>query len=552
MMSLILEPGSADWNKYKYKAENNLYWFNSHVRGLQEPVKMTPRAHLPMCRFVERKTGIPEIDSAPVQLILVNRGRGKSGLITQGYVLQQILKNPECTWGIANEKAETAEGFLGAIKNEIESNEIIQAFWPHVIPDFRSDWKAGRITVNRKKKNPMDPSVLATGTTGTVTGVHLDAWIVDDVISQNAAENARAGLFTEIDKVNRWCTRLGPLLKDPAQGRRIFIGTRWWINDTYDFLIDDFYGKNAEKQEFIWTVTIPGSRDRAEEVRHITVFRQGEIAVFRDPAIDENGRAVHPELLDLDQLDVERERDPTFFQGQYMLNPSGGEAAEFKLEDLKTYESSGPNQIMFRGEQGKMEFMNLRDLRIVISVDPAISKKMTAARSAVVVVGTDGKNLFLLEAIAKRVTATELGAIVIEQYKKYKPYKIIIETVAYQEALKEVITLLADHHGVKERMPIEKYHPGTTISKSVRILGLEAYFRKGIFYYDPRKHFHFEEEYASFPHNKFRDLLDALSFQKDAWEYLFSIGAPNRQGEGTHTERRRRHVERMKEGLRNR
>ena len=35
--------------------------------------------------------------------------------------------------------------------------------------------------------------------------------------SEDAAENAMAGLYTEIDKANRWMDRLEPLLKNPKR-----------------------------------------------------------------------------------------------------------------------------------------------------------------------------------------------------------------------------------------------------------------------------------------------------------------------------------------------
>ena len=56
----------------------------------------------------------------------------------------------------------------------------------------------------------------------------------------------------------------------------------------------------------------------------------------------------------------------------------------------------------------------------------------------------------------------------------------------------------------------------------MRIYGLEHYFKRGIFY-KHRHHAKFLQEYVAFPRAILRDILDALSFQKDEWESLFTM-----------------------------
>ncbi len=56
----------------------------------------------------------------------------------------------------------------------------------------------------------------------------------------------------------------------------------------------------------------------------------------------------------------------------------------------------------------------------------------------------------------------------------------------------------------------------------MRIYGLEHYFKRGLFFYHPTQ-YKFFNEYVSFPRAILRDILDAISFQVDEWEKVFSI-----------------------------
>ena len=534
---ITLSPGSDDWKKWRKLATETLpskrsalYFLNSKIRGLEDKVPMTFRAHLGLCFFAESATGIPEIDEARIKLILVPRGVGKSSMITKGLPILRTIRNPDYSTGIANETASLAQTFLADIKNEFEANPILQTLFPEVIPpDFRATtWKADRIITNRAKANPTSPTVLATGVGGTVTGVHMNEWVCDDLLSQNAAEAAYRGNTSEIEGTNRWITRLQPLLQSPKRDPLIFIGTRWWEGDSYEF-IEDFWGKGEERREFLWTLKLPAQKlqweggvvDRHPETQTIRLFRRGEVAIFKFPAIDENGRAIFPERYDLEELAAMQEEDPVFYAGQYLLEPAAGAASVLSPEWLKTYQIDG-NSILVDGSDGRKEYLHNDELTFLISVDPAFSKKSSAARTAIPVVGTDGKRLFLFEDFAERLDSEdEIAAKVVEFTLRYKPQKIFIETVVAQVAVANAIRRRFREEGLDDSV-IEEIKSHGKEKKTMRIYGLEHYFKRGIFYYHPNQ-FKFFKEYIAFPRALLRDILDALSFQKDEWEKIFTM-----------------------------
>lgn len=537
MTELNLVNGSEDWHKLRKLAtetipgkKSALYNLNAIILGKAELVPMTYRAHLGLCLFAEGATGIPEIDEARIKLILVPRGVGKSSLITKGKPILSTIRNSEYGTGIANETAALASTFLGDIKHEFESNILLQTLFPEVIPDdFRATtWKADRIITKRKKANPTSPTILATGVGGTVTGVHMNEWICDDLLSQNAAEAAFRGNNAEIEATNRWITRLQPLLKSPKRDPMTFIGTRWWEGDSYEF-IEEFWGKGEEKRDFIWTLKLPAQKlawedgviDRPPETQVIKLYRRGEVAVFKFPAIDENGRPIFPERYDLDELQAMQEEDPVFYAGQYLLEPTAGAASVLDPSWLKTFDFDGPN-IFYMNREARPEYVPLSSLTTFISVDPAFSKKSTSARTAIPVVGTDGERLFLLEDFAERLDSEDdIAAKVLEFYLRYKPRKIFVETIVAQVAVANAIRRRFREEGLGEP-PIEEIRSHGVQKKVMRIFGLEHYFKRGIFYYHTN-HRRFFQEYVAFPRAILRDVLDALSFQVDEWEKIFTI-----------------------------
>jgi hypothetical protein len=480
---------------------------------------MTYPAHYALCRFAERRTGIPDIDNSRVQLIQVGRGWGKSLLVTKGRTMQRLLADQNWAAGIMNERQENANKLLGMIKAEFEQNEFLQFLFPEHIPDLRkTTWKVDHIVINRTRANPMNPSVLAAGVDATVTGVHMGEWICDDLLSEDMARNMKAGLVTEVEKVNQKVISVQPLLVHPKKSPITFIGTPWYPGDTYEY-IEELFGRGEKGTKYIWSLKLPSGETQAVEL-----IQKGELAIFRfKPRQD--GVCVFPEMFDDDTLDKLREDDPVFYSAQYELNPIAAGLATFKEEWLQEFEWETNQQIRFKNHEGRVQYENLRNLTTLISVDPAQSKKVSAARTAVVVLGSDGRRLFLLEAFADRIKPLDQGHKILELYRRYRPSRIVIEDVAYQVALADILTLIGNQEGIQ--FPIYTFKPGPDLKKTARIESLEPYFRKGLVYYNKAMKKFLDEFIRFSPDVKGGtvDILDALAMQKESWEHLSFLGS---------------------------
>lgn len=520
---VTLEVGSKEWKEVRRNCTvaipgkfSALYYLNDKVLGHGPLVPMSYRAHYALCLFAENATGIPEIDEARAKLALVPRGMGKSTLITKGLGVQKLLKHDDFALGIANEVQDNAEGFLEMIKQEFTTNQFLLGLFPErVVNPRETTWKSSEIVLPRNKPRPMSPSVLAAGVGATVTGVHMDMWVCDDLLSQNAAEAAQKGNFGEIESTNRWVHRLPPLLCSPERDPLFFIGTRWWQGDTYDHLIE-YFGNGEEPVEYKWTLKLPDG-----ETQTITLVRVGDLAIFKRPAI-ENGRAIFPERYDLEELEKMAQRDPVFYAGQYLLEPSAGGASKFNEDWLKFYELDG-KQLRYRDQLGEWKYQPLSDLITFVSVDPAFTKNVSGCNTAIPVVGTNGSELFLLEDFAMQgMGENDIAEKVIEFNMRYRPNKVFVETIVAQVVIANTIRRVAADLGLPD-LPIHEIKSHGGQKKDWRIFALEPIFRRGTFYIH-RSHQNFIREYTTFPLNKLRDVLDAIAFQRDEWERVAQFG----------------------------
>jgi len=498
--------GDAIWKRYRRKACTDLWWLCSEVLGYRELVPMREYTHLPMVRFAERKTGIEEIDNARVQIIEMPRGSGKSTLVTNARSVQRFLVDPEYALGIANETQRLAKAFLGNIKAHFEQNELLRALFPDLVPkNFRETiWAADQIVLNRSKHR-QEPSVLACGVDATVTGVHMDEWILDDIISREAAENARTGSYTEIEKVNRWLVQLEPLLTTPKRDPITIIGTRWWEGDSYEYA-RELWSYGEEPREYNWRLKLSDGN-----TINMLLQRAGDVAIFSRSAI-ENGKSIFPERYNIDELAKKQRDDPVFFAANYLNDPTAEQARDFKDSWVHWYYWDTPFRVRYRDLLGDIRYVQLREFDTLIAVDPAIVQDARADRTGIIVSGSlDGKHHIILEASAERMGILDTIKTIEDLNRRYHPRRIYIESVAYQKALAQILA--------SKGLPIEEFKVGTSKTKEMRIRALEPFLRQGFVYFN-EKQFELLKEYRSFPRGKHDDLLDALSFLEGEWSRL--------------------------------
>lgn len=532
--AITLVQDSPEWHKLRKKALSDLFWLADAVLGYGTLVPLTIHTHRLMCVFAERKTGSPLLDDAHFRLISVPRGVGKTACITIAKVIQDSLRHPDGSTMLANENQDNANTFLSEIAGHFENNTFLRALFPDVIPEEprrQEPWSATALNLIRQNSRK-EPTIFTVGVGGTKTGMHPDRIIVDDCISREAMENARAGSWQLMEKTNRWINQLTPLLNYSAPWWEIcFIGTRWWVGDSYEH-IERAFGYGEQKQFVRLKQQLEDNTTQTLE----NVYRLGDIAVFKR-AIIEQGQIIFPEKFTKDDLAKLRLRDPELYAANYLNEPATDLTAQFKSTWLHYWAWASPEVVRYDSPEGKPIVAHLKDLDCIISVDPAFTEHGSGkSRQALVVTGThdDGAHLLLKAEATTQTTDAFIGDIV-EAVKTFKPRKLLIERAGQQIAF----ILL-----VKERLqsagctvPVEEVSPAGR-RKEARIQTLEPYFQRGVIYVH-RDQLALHQEIASFPRGEFADLLDALAYQAPFWRSGVMAQASPRSQARVDEERRR-------------
>lgn len=190
--------------------------------------------------------GLVKVLEAPGdrKLILLPRGHQKSTIVSVGWVIQQILRNPDIRIQIVSASWALSKNLLHQIKSILEHSDLKELFG--VFATRKTRWTTELIDVSQMTRPPKDPTISTGGITTGKTGSHCDLLILDDVV---APENTTTPEL--VRKTIDGYRDLLPLL-DPG-GIIVVIGTRYSMGDLYGYLIEEesqsINGHYFEKEE---------------------------------------------------------------------------------------------------------------------------------------------------------------------------------------------------------------------------------------------------------------------------------------------------------------
>lgn len=522
LTSLTFQQGDAEWTRLRERALSDLFFFASVVLDYGKQNWLEPETHALFCKFLERKTGIHAIDDAPMQKCETPRGTGKTSIGTVAHAIQLACANPNTSIMIANEKAETAESFLATIKRQFETNDLLRALFPEVVPaDLQATtWKTSAATLARTTKRP-EPTFFTIGVGGTVTGMHPDVIIVDDPISKEAMENARVGSWEIMRRVNRWCNELKLLLNQqasPFPWIRVN-GTRWWHDDVYDY-IEKTYGYGESPDRFRLSTKVADGTTVSREV-----YRVGDVAVFRAAALEE-GKPTYPKIYSLEKLEKLQRDDPELYACNLQNDPVAAAIRTFQDQWVRFYQRVSPGVYSYWGDDGRVRHVQRENLSKLCVVDPAFTAGGQGDRTAIVIVGTDldtGKHL-LLEAKAQRSDPNDVITDVLNLCQQHHCHRLFVEAVGQQLGFIQYLQTEAVRRNAS--VGIEMVKPGGR-NKDIRIESLSPYFRSGLVLVEASQ-LDFLSEYRSYrPGARYRDLLDALAYAAEVWPRVVRGSSPN-------------------------
>jgi predicted phage terminase large subunit-like protein len=382
-------------------------------------------------------------------LIELPRDHGKSVQVCLR-VLWELGRDPSLRVKIVCASDAMAAERCRFLRDAIADNPRVRLVFPHLRPG--RPWGVTRFTIARPAEG-IGPSVTAVGVGTVSTGSRADLLVCDDIVDVQAlrsrADRERVKAFFHENLMN---------LLEP-DGRFWGLFTPWHVDDL-----------NA------------------------TLKRNPAYALFRR-AVGDNLEPVWPEKWPAERLAQRRAEIGTLsFARAYRLVCVPEEDVPIRAEWVQIWIEPAAYE------------------QVVLSVDPAVSCKSTADRSALVTLGRTAANgVHCLEAVARRVSTPELVGLIEDADRRHRPDVILFESNAAFAGVRELLVRQA-RFGPKVKPVVQ------TKDKMSRVHAFSVPVENGSFrlrgaranQVDPGQQELFDE-LTAFPFGEHDDLLDAAA-----------------------------------------
>lgn len=441
----------------------DLYKFNLDILHVANQGDLSP-FHREMCEF------IMDNEKVKRKLMLVPRGHLKSTLITVGYCLLRIAKDPNVRILIANATYDMACTFITMIKKHLQSNETFREYYGDMTTNAKR-WSENVITVPTSAFTvKKEPTVTAYGIGGNLVSQHYDVIIMDDVVNRDlisTPEQIQKTIMFYKDSLD---------LIEPSTGEIIIVGTRWHQNDLYGWIMDE-----TSKEE---------------------VYRNFDIMVRKaydgDMETGEGFKALFPQKFTREVLqDLKKQKGPYEFAAQYENNCVPAETAKFKQE---WFQMIGEDELKYR------------DIHYFTTIDPAIAQKEDSDKTAIVTIAVDQFNNWFVRSIEwGHFLPSDIINKIFENWELFHPKRIGIELTAYQKSLQYALKDEMRRRNIF--LPLVELKANK--NKGERIEGLIPRYANGTMFHLQQCPYRniLEEELTWYPRGKHDDIADALAYQ---------------------------------------
>lgn len=356
------------------------------------------------------------------QLVLLPRDHQKSRMVAYR-VAWYLTKHPDHRVLYISSTSNLAEKQLKFIK-DIFTSKIYRRYWPdHVIPEEgkREKWTNTEISLDhplRKEEGVRDPSVFTAGLTTSITGLHCDVAVMDDVV---VYENA----YTEDgrQKVKSQYSLLSSI--EGADAQEWVVGTRYHAKDLYNDLMEmeeEIYDDDGVPIEYdpIYEKFERQVEDRGDGT--------GEFLWARQQRSD-------GKWFGFDRRILSQKRgkylDKTQFFAQYYNNPNNPDGKGIDPSNFQYYDKAHLTRT-----NGQW-FMKGERLNVFAAIDFAFSLTKKSDYTALVVVGISSAGVYYVLDIERFKTdkIKDYYDAILRMHVKWDFRKLRAETVSAQKAI---------------------------------------------------------------------------------------------------------------------
>lgn len=352
------------------------------------------------------------------------RDHQKSALVAYR-VAWEITRNPAVRVLYISSTANLAIKQLKFIK-DILTSDIYRFYWPEmVLPEEgkREKWTETEISVDhpkRKEELVRDPTIFTAGLTTSITGLHCDIAVLDDVVVR---ENA----YTEEgrEKTKQQYSLLSSI--EGADAKEWAVGTRYHPRDLYNDMVEmevDLFDESGE---------LAGSEPLYEKFEcQVESYGDGTGEFLWPRQQRSDGK-----WFGFDQAILAKKRaqylDKTQFRAQYYNDPNDASEAAISRDLFQYYDRS-----FLTRKDGKWFYQSKR-LNVFAAIDFAYSLAKKADSTSIVVVGVDAQNNYYVLDIDrfKSKQVSEYFSRILQAHTKWDFRKIRAEVTAAQEVIVE-------------------------------------------------------------------------------------------------------------------
>lgn len=474
-------------DEIRQRAEDDLEFFIQLIA----PQQVLGNCHREVCEWWTRE------DAKRFQLLLFPRDHGKSRLVAYR-VAWALAKDPTLRVLYISATANLAEKQLGFIKG-ILASDIFRRYWPeHVSPEEgkRARWSNSEIMLDhpkRKAENIRDPSIFTGGLTTSLTGLHCDIAVLDDVV---VAENALTAEGR--DKVASQYSLLASI--EGADAQEWVVGTRYHGSDLYQSLMEMRETLYDEEGNIIGEDEIYEIFERpVENVGDGT----GEFLWPRQQRKDGKYFGFNQQILSQKRG---KYLDKAQFRAQYYNDPTDPDNVPVNREQIQYYDRKFLNF-----DNGYLTYKGSR-LNVFAAIDFAFSLKSAADYTALVTIGVDAENNIYILDIDRFKTdrISEYFDHILDAQNKWQFRKMRAEVTVAQVAIVKQLKELIRQHGLA--LSIDEFRPNKQQgNKQERISAIlePRYDNLQIWHYRGGNIQYLEEELASRnpPHDDVKDAL---------------------------------------------
>ena len=391
-------------------------WIWCSMQGLTVPLH-----HRKMCYFLE-KCWRGEKRKA---LLMAFRSSGKSTLVGL-FCAWVLLVKAATRILIVSADYELAKKMVRNVKRIIEHHPLTKS----LRPKHKDQWASDRFTVVRPLEL-RDPSVLAQGLSGNITGCRADLIVCDDVEVPKTCDTAR-----KREDLRQKLTELDFVLT--PDGMMLFVGTPHTDDSIY----------NTEPDGFL------------------AYFEKLVI-----PLLNAEGQSAWPARFSLQAIEQLKKRTgPLKFLSQMLLQPVDLTESRLNIAHLQKY----TDELVYHEANGIAELL-LNQTKLVSATawwDPAFGKKEQGDNSVFACLFADACGHYFLHDVHyiridnTQESAREQCSIVVALLKLYHLPVLYIETNGIGKFLPELLRQEIARQGVR----CSVFEKSATAKKSLRII----------------------------------------------------------------------------------